>query len=305
MQILSGMIKEKNAVALFAMWFALVFTAISSIFLYLIFKGYTTNFVSSIFVIILTLVLMGLGILSWIVTVTFLFGKKIVLNENPSIVITTLWKMEIFREILGEFHHISCRPFPEIDSNIAWSWVAFDNRQGVNPTGAVGLVEAAIWNLVALKQVDMKIRHETTCYFFNQIKWSSKKIIYFNILESNQGIPLGAWEKKLLEALKNNPKKDIGMKTFDWVIMAFGDSSANSMLRTLGFTEDEFIEKKWGQRKSHGILLKEFHWVVDPQRVSNWRIMRDYIKSHDQSYGLIESTLKSEIELALKNRSEA
>lgn len=305
MQILSGMIKEKNAVALFAMWFALIFTAISSIFLFLIFKGNTTNIVSSIFIIILTLVLIGLGILSWIVTFIFFFGKKALICEEPKIIITTLWKMEFFREVLEDFQTISAQTFPKIDSNIAWSWVAFDNRQGLNPTGAIGLIDAAIWNLFALKLVDMKIRHETTSYFFNRIKWSSKKIIYFNSLESNHEIALGAWEKKLLETLKKNSNKDIGMKTFDWVIMAFGDSCANSMLRTLELTEDEFIAKNWGQRKSHKLLFKEFHWVVDPKRVSSWSIMRTYIKSHDHHYGLIESTLKSEIELALKNRTEA
>ena len=111
--------------------------------------------------------------------------------------------------------------------------------------------------------------------------------------------------KKLLLALINSSHKDKGIKTFDWIIRAFGNSCANSMRQTLEFTEEEFIEKHWGQRKSHKLLFKEFHWVVDPKRVSSWSIMRTYIKSHDHHYGLIESTLKSEIELALKNRTEA
>ena len=74
-------LKEKYVPALVALWFALIFSSISTIYLYLFFKGSSTNVASSFFSIIITLVLIGLGILSWIVTITLLFGKKVSISE--------------------------------------------------------------------------------------------------------------------------------------------------------------------------------------------------------------------------------
>lgn len=303
MLILNGMIKEKYSVSLFAIWFALILTAISSTFLYLLLNGTPTNFLTLILLITLTTGLIALAIFCWLITFTFLFGKKNIRNQKPEFILTTLWKMEMMRENFGYFHNVVSNPYPEIQSEIAWSWIAFDNRQGSSPTGAIGVVEAAVWNLVALKYVEMKIRNETITYFFNCFSKGSEKRLYFTLTDNNQDIPLGLWEKKLLLALRNFPHKDKGIKTFDWIIMAFGNSCANSMRQTLEFTEEEFIEKHWGHRS--GIFLKEFHWEIDPTRVSSWPIMRSYIKSHDLENHKIESTLKKEIELALENRNDA
>lgn len=290
--------KSKHKMALFFLFFAIGCTVIFLVWFSNALKApphmpLTAGHIVGLFII---LCLFFVSAFFTLVTLVIAFGKQIKEDSAGTTSTTTLFGFKILQIKASPLVDVITMTPPSIPGDMAWSWIAFDQMRTAPAAENPGVLEAALWNLVALNQMHMKFREETYSLFSNKVHCKPRTTIYLYKSNEPSYAVSGYWENACLRALSS---QEVGQSSdlFYLLVGAFGAPAGRPYAEVMKRVEKEYAEKGWGKLSAG--FRRDFesnypHAHLAPQ-------MNAFIKGQRSSYPQLERAITEIVRDAMED----
>jgi len=267
--------------------------------------------ISLLISLLVTLPVLVIGLLALLVALVMFWGEGAQLSgaagPGESVTCIRLFGFEVLRTIQGRWQIIALPASTYFQSAPAWSWVAFDQKLHIKPTqqreGASGLVQAALFYLLAGQWVELRQRDETYVLFGGWLRKSLPQRLYVS-RTARPAVGLeGVWENKLYTALAPSPAvPDDGLELKDLVGRAFGESVSQPFRQVIKYVEREYADKGWGQLQ--GLVFKQLDWQPRPGHLALAAEVTRYQQSCEQACPGLLGRITALITGGIKSRDD-